>query len=410
MGSPSSTLKLTPHQVLYLRLRGQALVPSLAAGPDPEGRVARQVCGLQAQDLFAASLGVWRRCSGATLDDVERARAEKRTLIWTWLMRGTLHLVCVEDLDWLLPLVGPVLSAAEHGRRLQLGLDDDACARAMKVIRREIAGNGPRIRSELTRALAAAGLPTGYSPERHLLYRAALDGLVCIGPDRGAKPTYVLVEDWIGRPLKPARGREALARLAERYLAAYGPAGPPDLAAWSGLPSGMVREAWDAAASQFAEVDADGNALWLPRSRLEELDGAGNSRDLPDEIGAARLLPAFDNYLLGYRDREHVLDRKFMKRIFLGSGIISGMILVDGRVAGAWKPNRKGRRVEVTLEPFRKLPAEALDRLQTEIQDIERFVRPGGSESPSVPGAIPPRAVRPKAARRIGSSSHPKPL
>ncbi len=373
MGRPSSTLRLTPEQVLRLRLNGQALSRPLAGGSDPAARVARQVCGLQAQDIFAASLGVRSRTTAAKLADVVRARADERTVVWTWLMRGTMHLVAAEDLDWLLPLVGPVLVAAGRTRRRELGLDDDACAQGMRVIRKEIASRGPLVRTDLTRALKSAGLPAGYSPERHLLYRAALEGLVCMGPDQGAKPTYVLLEDWLGRPLKPVTSRRALALLAERHLAAFGPAEPADLAAWSGMPAGMVREAWEAAGPRLVEVSVDGRTAWLPRARLAELDTAD------PRATEALLLPAFDTYLLGYRGRDHVIDSKYASRLNGGGGMIRGIILVNGKAAGVWKPNRKGRSVAVSLDRFRKLPSEVERSIQAEIEDIERFV--GGSAS-----------------------------
>jgi hypothetical protein len=349
------------------RLRGQALEVPLPAGPGAAARVARRVCGLQAQDVFTASLGVRVRSAGATLGGVERARFTKHDVVWTWAMRGTLHLLAADDLDWLLPLFGPVFAAAGRTRRRQLGLDEDTCQRGIRALRKHLAAHGPCTREELGSALRAAGVPPGYSPARHLLFRAALEGLVCLGPDRGSKPTVVLLEDWLGGPLKPVARAKVLARLAERYLAAYGPAVPEDLAVWSGLPAPLVREAWELAAGKLAEVTADGRTAWLPRGRLAELDAP------PAAAPRVRLLPAFDNYLLGYRDRDGIIEPRHRERVFAG-GVIRGVILVDGRVIGVWKPNRKGRRVDVTLEPFDKLPPGIEAPIAAEVADIRRFV------------------------------------
>jgi hypothetical protein len=362
------------------RLRGQALAVRLRAGPDAAVRVARRVCGLQAQDVFAASLGVRARCAGTTLAEVERARFQARDLVWTWAMRGTLHLLAADDLDWMLPLLGPVFVAGDATRRRQLGLDEEVCRLGLRAVRKHLAARGPCTREDLAPALRAAGVPSGYSPERHLLFRAALEGMVCLGPDRGSKPTFVLLEDRLGRPLRPVPRALALARLAERYLAAFGPAAPEDLVTWSGLPVPLVREAWALAAGGLAEVTASGRAAWLPRGRLAELDAP------PAAAPLVRLLPAFDNFLLGYRDRDGLIEPKHRERVFAG-GMIRGVILVGGRAVGTWRPNRRGRRVEVSLEPFGRLPPGIEAQLAAEVADIRRFA--GGPQAGRAEGAAP---------------------
>ncbi len=378
-------------RLLSLRLRGQALCPPLCAGAGAAARVARQVCGLQAQDVFAASLGVRVRCAGVTLDGVQRARFEEREVVWTWAMRGTLHLLAAEDLDWLLPLIGPVLVAAGRIRRQRLGLDEGTCRRGLRALRQRLAARGPCTREELGPALEAVGVPSGYSAARHLIHRAAMEGLVCLGPDRGATPTIVLLEDWLGRPLKPAARTKALARLAERYLAAYGPAVPADLAAWSGLPVPLVREAWAAAAGRLAEVELGDRSAWLPRGRLAELGEPLLG------TAAARLLPPFDNYLLGYRDRSGIIETEHRGRVFVG-GVIHGVILVDGRALGAWKPNRKGRRVDLTLEPFGRLPRGVRRQVAEEAEDIRRFVGGPASGAGRAMSADPRVAAEPSGS------------
>ncbi len=357
-------VRLTEDQVRRLRLRGQGITPPLPGAA--AGEAARRVCGLQAQDMFAATLGVRVRSRGATLAGVEKARFEERGVVWTWAMRGTLHLLAAEDLDWLLPLVGPVLVAAGRRRRLQLGLDEETYGRGLHAVRRHLASHGPATREELSPLMSAAGVPAGYPAERHLLYRATIEGLLCMGPNRGSKATFALIADWLGRPLAPVTQEEALARLAARYLAAYGPAAPADLAAWSGLPVAVVRAAWEAAGG-LAEVTVGGRPAWLPRERLAELE------EPPPDPPDVRLLPAFETYLLGYRDRSLVIDPAATGRVFIG-GMIRPVLLVDGRVAGIWKPNRKGRRVDISVEPFGGLPPGAEAGIAAETADIHRFL------------------------------------
>jgi hypothetical protein len=361
------TLKLTEEQARGLWLRGQGLLSAQWMGADAPVAVAHRLCGLQAQDIFAATLGVRCRSNRATMDDVERARGETRHLLWTWAMRGTLHLLDARDAGWLLPLMGPFFVAAAARRRQQLGLDEDTYTRGLQAVRERLAGYGPSTREELVGALASAGITEGYRIERHLLYRAALEGVICLGPDLGAKPTYVLLGDWLGHPRQSMSTEAALAELAARYLAAYAPATPADLIAWSGLPTGAVRTGWAAVKARLTEVDVAGHTAWLPSDRLTELDEA------PPALPHVRLLPAFDVYLLSHKGRDLIIDPANGLRINAGGGMIKPVILVNGYVQGIWLANRKGRRVNITVDPFEPLPPEVQAGIDTEITGIERF-------------------------------------
>ena len=228
-------IALTSSQALYLRMRGQGLIPgfSRVAVGDATAAAARFSAGLQAQDLFAATLSVRVRAAGSTLADFERSRLAARSVVWTWLMRGTLHLVPAEDLDWLLAVLGQPLIAATARRRAEIGLNADVHARGLEVVLEQLA-SGPATREELSQALTDRGVPNGYSIERYLLFCAALEGRICYGPDRGdapgSRPTFTLLPSWLGRPLAQLTDdqlREARVRLVRRYLDAFR-AGHPD--------------------------------------------------------------------------------------------------------------------------------------------------------------------------------------
>ena len=135
-------MRLTVDQALRLRMCGQALIPPQIEGGDVARLVGRQTCGLQAQDLFAAMLGVRVRVPGSALPDCEASRLSNRSVIWTWLMRGTLHLVSVDDVEWLLGVLGPPLIAATARRRRELGLDETTYAAGVRVIRDCLANGG----------------------------------------------------------------------------------------------------------------------------------------------------------------------------------------------------------------------------------------------------------------------------
>src|SRR5437660_12569240 len=140
---------ITDNHVRLLRQRAQRLTPQEPDAPTGVAQVVKDLCGLQAQDAFAAALAIRVRSTGLLNDDVERARVQERSIVRTWGQRGTLHLLATEDLAWLLPLFGPVFIAASQRRRMELGLDEDTCARGIGIIRDVRASHGPLTRAEL---------------------------------------------------------------------------------------------------------------------------------------------------------------------------------------------------------------------------------------------------------------------
>jgi hypothetical protein len=359
-------ISLSDEQTLFLRLRAQRLwLPALAS--DAIAQVVKDVCGLQAQDLPAAALAARVRSAGLTVSDFDSARRDQRSIIRTWCMRGTLHIVTAEDFAWLVPLLGPHFILQTRHRYRQLGLDEDTCERGVRTIRDTLAAQGPLTRDDLARRLTAHGIPAEGQATIHLIRRAALSGIVCIGPDRGAKPTYVLIQDWLGQDHALAT-ETALAELARRYLAAYGPAGPGDLAAWSGLGIGQARQAWELIAGQLVQVEAGGSAAWMLKAHADRL------HEPPVHLPIVRLLPKFDTYLLGYSGRDLIVGPQHAKRIHPGGGLLYPTLLVNGRAGGVWSTKRRGKRLEVVVEPFAGLTAEIRHGLEAEVADLSRFL------------------------------------
>src|SRR2546421_5266800 len=152
------TISLYDDQVRLLRLRAQRLTPRPGDGISDVGLLVKELCGIQAQDARAATLALRVRSAGLVAADVERARVQERTIIRTWGQRGTLHLLATEDLGWLLPLFGPVFIAGTRRRRAELGLDEETCARGIRIIRDALANQGPLTRAELVEQLAIHGI------------------------------------------------------------------------------------------------------------------------------------------------------------------------------------------------------------------------------------------------------------
>jgi hypothetical protein len=365
---------LTESQVRRLRQRGQWLVETSRARGGGQGQVAAvatALCGIQAQYAATAALAVRARSSGLLAGDVEAARVGQRAVVLTWCQRGTLHLLGVDDLSWLLPLIGPVFTRVSR-RREQLGLDAATLTRGEAALREVLGGQGPLTRAAIASRLRSRGLALEGQAVPHLLAYAAHRGTICYGPGEGAKPTYVLLRDWLPGWGDGPRGlprERALAELARRYLDAYGPATPQDLAAWSGLPLSEARAAWGAIAADVLAVRVDGSEAWLSRSRRAWPEEA-ERRAAP----AVRLVAGYDPYLLGYRRRDLAVPAPHARRVHPGGGLLHPTLLVDGLAAGTWRTNAQGKRLVVAVQPFEPLAPAVRQGLRTEAQDVGRFL------------------------------------
>jgi hypothetical protein len=337
---------LPPDLARGLLVHGQRLGGPEREGPATVAEVTRLVAGLQAQDAGAAALGVRARLAGATLSQVAHARFEDRTVARIWCMRGTLHLVPAEDARWLVGLLGPVGLARNRRRREQMGVADGASAAVRAALQ-----DGPRTRHEIAAHARKAGLPLAHDPQApvHLVMTAALEGHVIEAASAGRQPTYALVDDWLGpAPEPPPSPDAALGELARRHVHAHPPAGPEDLAAWSGLSLTQARRAYELIAADLDEVEVLGRRAYV-------------ARGLEPAPAAVRLLPAFDNLFLGHRDRALTVTPDHARDVMPGGGIIRPTVLADGRAAGTWRLQHGRPEVEPFRPPGPDVAAEVAD-------------------------------------------------
>ena len=341
--------------------------------------VVRHLVGVQAQVLSGSGLALRARTADLIAVDVDRARAHDRTVVRTWAMRGTLHLVAAEDYGWLVPLVVEPAIANAHRRLRQEGVPADQPATAVRLIGQMLEREGPLTRSEIAERLRGKGIRTAGQAIAHLVWLAAAEGVICYGPDRGRDQCFVLVRDWIGEK-KPRPREEAAANLVLRYLVSHGPAAPADLSSWSGVPLSQIRRAWQSVSGRLVAIRADGEDLWRLRSTGQA------------EAGVVRLLPAFDEYLLGWRDRSFAVPSGFRTRINRGGGWLHPVVIADGQVVATWEPKAGSSSWEAEVYPFGTLEARIRNGIVKETADIRRFLagrrqRVGGEE-----GLPPPRA------------------
>jgi hypothetical protein len=300
---------------------------------------------VQAQDYAAVKWAVGLRLAGGATDaGIERAIGDG-AVIRTHALRGTWQLVALADVRWMLDLVAPRLIASYATRYRQLELDAATFRRGNTVLAEALRGGAQLTRGELASALAAAGISTAGQRLAHLLQRAELEALICGGARRGKQFTYTLLENR-APDSRPRLGRdEALTELALRYFRSRGPATLDDFKWWSGLGPAEARAGLDAVQSRLAATLIEGRTYWHGK------DTAAKVRS-----PAAFLLPAFDEYLIAYRDRDAVLDPQFVKRLNAGGGILGAGIVLDGRVIGTWRRALARSAVAIELDFF-EVPA-----------------------------------------------------
>jgi hypothetical protein len=326
----------------------------LAGPPEREAAgVVGRLLAVQGQDPRGARLAVRARSEGLTAADVDRALSEERSLLITWLNRGTLHLIRSEDYPWLQMLTTPPLLTSCSRRLRQEGVTTQQGEKAVKTIERSLAKEGPLTRHQLRDRLDSAAIPTAGQALIHLLFFAAVRGVVVRGPMIGKDHAYVLVADWLDR-VKPVDRDTALAELARRYLLGHAPADDRDLARWAGLPLRDARAGLAAIASELVERD----------------DGLFHLASTPPapEVPGPRLLGAFDPLLLGWTSREVILGPH--THLVTMNGIFKPFAMVKGCAVGTWKLNRG----KVTIEPLGRISKQANAALAADAVDVERFM------------------------------------
>jgi hypothetical protein len=296
---------------------------------------------VQAQDYAAVKWAAGLRLAGAVTDaGIERA-IDEGAVIRTHALRGTWQLVAPADVRWMLDLVAPRLIASYATRYRQLELDAATFRRGNAVLAEALRGGAQLTRGELASAYEAAGIATTGQRLAHLLQRAELEALICGGARRGKQFTYTLLENRAPGSLPRLERDEALAELALRYFRSRGPATLDDFKWWSGLAPAGARAGLDAVKPLLASTVLDSRAYWHDKEAVAEARSS-----------AAFLLPAFDEYLIAYRDRDAVLDPQYVKRLNAGGGLLAPCIVLGGRVIGTWRRTLARATVAIELDLF----------------------------------------------------------
>jgi len=334
----------------------------LANRPWSSGRdVVRALGAVQAQDYEGAKWALAQRTSGVTDASIER-EFESGQILRTHVLRPTWHFVDPSDIRWMLSLTAPRIAAAMASYDRKLELDATVFRRSHAALTKALRDGKHLTRTELKAILAKAKVGTlGVQRAAHLLMHAELDALICSGPRRGKQFTYALLDERVP-PVAPLERDEALLELTRRYFRGRSPATAHDFGWWSGLAMADARRGIDLARADLELVTIDGVAYWV-----------GDVPALRPKP-SAHLLPNYDEFFIGYRDRSAIGVRlDSVKSVTGGNALIANVIAMDGQLVGGWRRTLGTDRIRLDLQVLTRLSAAEQKRLLAEVRRYEAF-------------------------------------
>jgi uncharacterized protein YcaQ len=340
--------------------------------------VAGQTCGVHAQVQASAELQLAARVDGITQQDVRDALWQERALVKAWTLRGTLHLHPAEELPlWYAamravapPEPGELAEWVDpHGARhpaLEPDEVDDVRAAVLEVLdgrcllREDLAAAvveriGPKARSRLL---------SGFN------FFGGAD--LCQGPPQGNKITLTRPDQWVD-PWDDVDEEDALREVCRRYLRTYGPARPRDFREWiggRGLEPADARALFESLGAELAEIDVEGHRAFV----------LARDTEFPDAAQSVRLLPEYDVYVMGFREREHLVPDAVRDQVARhGRGRYEGpagvrFLVVDGSAGGLWERKKRSKRIELHVAPARRLTRAQRAELAAEAERIGAFL------------------------------------
>lgn len=361
------------------RVRAWRLVQQRLDKRAPKGRlleVVSGVCGIHAQVQSSAELQVWARVKDVSPNEIREALWEKRSLVRTWCLRGTLHLLTADDLPTY------VAALRTHDRWWKgawlrmIGMSEKELRATLAAIRASLTAR-PITREQLAEKVAEKVGPKGrermLSGWAEMLKPAAFEGSLISGPPRGQNVTFVRPDRWLGTWTEP-ESEEAWREIVRRYFHAYGPATREEFARWWGMQPAPAGRILKASAGELAEVDVEGSRAWALVKDVKGMQKASLRAPVC-------LLAGFDVYVAGTRPKESLVEKRFETRVFRKAGWISPVVLMNGAVAGVWEHERTGSRIEVTIHPFRKLAAAQKKQIREEADRLGHFLEAPASVS-----------------------------
>ncbi len=341
------------------RLKNQQVTGTRFKSPQ---EIVSWMGAMQAQDFSMAEWAIGVRLPGSTEQTVREA-FDRGEILRTHLLRPTWHFVSSADISWMLELTAPHIKSSMRSRHAQLGLTESIVTKSKLIVEKALEKEVHLTREELIVKLRNAKLITENAQATHIMMLFELEGLVCSGATNGKKQTYALLEERIAISTSITRD-EALGKLAKRYFTSHGPASIQDFIWWSGLPVRDARKALDMVKSDFDSFENGEQTLWF----ADSISAWSGNRE------STLLLPAFDEFIISYRDRSASLQSENHKKAISENGLFRPVIVVNGKIAGIWKRIQKKNMALIETDYFQPVSKAVQEQIENEVLKYGQFI------------------------------------
>ena len=335
--------------------------------------VVGEIGCLHAQLMSSAELSLWARVDKLKRNDVEKWLWADRRLVKTWAMRGTLHLLKSDEYQLWQAGLGTYEHYLKPAWFKAFGVTEAELERLVTAITKALNGR-TLTRDELVQRVAKITKSEALADKLRgswgaMLKPASFQGHLCFGPNKGRNVAFARPDQWLGLnksdAIEPA---VALEEITRRFLSAYGPATREDLARWWAVSPAAGGRLISGLGDEVAPVGLDGGKYWALTETLDEMRAVSPTKSV-------RLLPGFDPYIIGStRHAAKLMTGDFKARVHRPQGWVSPVLLVDGRIDGVWRHERKGKRLEVEIEPFASVPKWVLRGAEQEAESLAAFM------------------------------------
>ena len=350
---------MTLKEIANIRLNSQQIASTTFNNPTA---MVSWMCAMQAQDYAMARWAVGTRLPGSTDQSILSA-IDRGEIIRTHVLRPTWHLVSADDIYWMLELTAPQIKAFAKTMHRELELSELLFKRSNTLIKKAMSGGNHLTRDELSALFKKAKIATNDNRLSHLMLRAELDGIVCSGATKNNKQTYALLGERVPQKKMPTR-EKALEKLAGKYFSSHCPATLQDFVWWSGLPVTDARNALDMIKKSLVKTTVAAQTYWMKDDLIK----------IKQHNSSVYLLPAFDEFIISYKDRTASLPLQHHGKAVSNNGLFRPVIVINGKVTGLWKRTIKKDTVIVETECFQPYSLAAKKRIRKAAEQLGYFL------------------------------------
>ncbi len=343
----------------HIRLANQQLIQTRLKTPK---EIVSWMGAMQAQDYNMAKWAIGTRLPNSTNKQIEAALC-KGDIIRTHILRPTWHFVAKEDIHWIMRLTGPRVKQILTTYDKYLEMDKKVVSKSHPIIQKALEGGAHLTKEEIGEVLDGAGVKLADGRVLgHILFHAEIESMICSGAIKNKKQTYRLLDELVAPPKKFDKDK-ALEKLARRFFTSHAPATLQDFTWWSGLTGTDAKKALEMIKTDFICEEIDGYTYWFNNDfKKFEIDK-----------NIAHLLPAFDEYVVSYKDRKDIFEHGNYSKVISTNGIFKPTVMVNGQVVGMWKRTVKSKKTTAELELFRTLDKAAKGALAEEVAKFEQY-------------------------------------